>query len=96
MKEDISEGMTKELHHILKTGTTDSAKDWFAAGEYKRLPNEVGGRKTTLPENISKEIRGLSEWDCERGFLTDTYLTAQDRFKAELNFFHIPFNHEEA
>ncbi len=55
----LSENMIKELHRILKTGTTDSAKDWFAVGEYKRLPNEVGGRKTALPENVGKEIKGL-------------------------------------
>ena len=55
----LSESMIKELHRILKTGTTDSAKDWFAVGEYKRLPNEVGGRKTALPENVGKEIKGL-------------------------------------
>ena len=153
--------MIKELHRILKTGTTDSAKDWFAVGEYKRLPNEVGGRKTALPENVSKEVkgllkaynphskhslddiisfhvaferihpfqdgngrvgrlimfkeclanglvpfiiaddmkafyyRGLSEWDYEKGFLTDTCLAAQDRFKAILNYFRIPFDQGE-
>ena len=55
----LSENMIKELHRILKAGTTDSAKDWFAVGEYKRLPNEVGGRKTALPENVGMEIKGL-------------------------------------
>ena len=35
--------------------------------------------------------RGLSEWDRERGFLTDTCLTAQDRFKAALDYFHIAY-----
>lgn len=39
--------------------TVDSTKDWFAVGNHKRLPNEVGGRQTTLPENASKEARGL-------------------------------------
>lgn len=161
-QDPVSEGMIKELHRILKTGTTDSAKEWFAVGEYKRLPNEVGGRKTTLPENVSKEVkgllkthgphskhslddiidfhvkfekihpfqdgngrvgrlimfkeclandlvpfiiaddmkafyyRGLSEWDYEKGFLTDTCLAAQDRFKAELDYFRIPFDQGES
>ena len=55
----LSEGMIKELHRILKTGTTDSTRDWFAVGEYKRLPNEVSGRKTALPENVAKEMKAL-------------------------------------
>ena len=55
----LSEGIIKALHRILKTGTTDSAKDWFTVGEYKRLPNEVGGRATTLPEDVSKEMKAL-------------------------------------
>lgn len=157
-QDPLSEGMIRELHRILKAGTTDSAKDWFAVGEYKRLPNEVGGRKTTLPENVKEEVegllkgydprskhslediigfhvefegihpfqdgngrvgrlvmfkeclsndvvpfvitdemkafyyRGLSEWTHERGFLADTCLAAQDRFKAELDYFRIPYD----
>ena len=42
----LSEHFIKKLHHILKTSTSDSRKDWFAVGEYKRLPNEVGGMQT--------------------------------------------------
>lgn len=157
----LSEGIIKELHRTLKTGTTDSVKDWFAVGEYKRLPNEVGGRKTALPENVGAEVKallkaympqsrhslkdiigfhveferihpfqdgngrvgrlimfkeclangvvpfiiandmkafyykGFAEWDYEKGFLTDTCLAAQDRFKAELDYFRIPFDKRE-
>lgn len=157
-QDPLSEGMIKELHRILEVGTTDSAKEWFAVGKYKRLPNEVGGRKTVLPEDVGREVgrllgeygvrskhtmegiiafhvgferirpfqdgngragrlimfkeclangvvpfiiaddvkafycRGLSEWDCEKGFLTDTCLAAQARFKAELEYFRIPFD----
>ncbi len=157
-QEPLSGGMFKELHRILKAGTDDSEKDWFAVGEYKRLPNEVGGRRTTRPEDVDKAIgdllksyaprskhslediiafhvgferihpfqdgngrvgrlvmfkeclangtvpfviaddmkafyyRGLSEWDCEKGFLVDTCLAAQDRFKAMLDYFRIPYN----
>ena len=32
----LSEGFIKELHFILKSGTTDSNKDWFAVGDYKK------------------------------------------------------------
>lgn len=45
----LTEKLIKSLHFILKTGTSDSRSDWFAVGDYKREPNEVGGRKTTLP-----------------------------------------------
>ena len=55
----ISEGFIKELHFILKTSTTDSNKDWFAVGDYKRLPNEVGGIETSLPECVAADIKQL-------------------------------------
>ena len=58
-QQPLSEGMIKELHRILKAGTTDSAKDWFAVGGYKRLPNEVAGRKTTQPEDVDREVSAL-------------------------------------
>ena len=51
--------MIKELHRILKTATTDSTRDWFAIGDYKRLPNEVAGRKTTPPEDVAEEVKAL-------------------------------------
>ena len=58
-EENLSETFIKELHNILKSGTSDSRKDWFAVGDYKRLPNEVGGADTTLPENVHKEMKAL-------------------------------------
>ena len=154
-KEKLTEHLIKELHGTLKAGTSDSRKDWFAVGEYKRLPNEVGGQETTLPEEVHtkmKELlieynakkqkvledildfhvrferihpfqdgngrvgrllmfkeclannilpfiitdnlklfyyRGLSEWGHINGYLTDTCLTAQDEFKATLDYFRI-------
>ena len=154
----LTEAMIKDLHRILKTGTSDVSKDWLVVGDYKRLPNEVGGRQTTLPEDVGKEVRvllnaygpcakhsfddilgfhvaferihpfqdgngrvgrlimfkeclangivpfvisddmkafyyrGLAEWDNERGFLTDTCLAAQDRFKAALDYFRITYD----
>ena len=156
-EEKLSEGMIKELHSILKSGTSDSRKDWFAVGEYKRLPNEVGGFETTAPESVHKEIksllkeynsikrkslediidlhqrfesihpfqdgngrvgrlimfkeclasghvpfiitedlkmfyyRGLREWNHIREFLRDTCLTAQDNYKALLDYFRIKY-----
>lgn len=153
----LSEHFIKKLHHILKTGTSDSRKDWFAVGEYKRLPNEVGGMQTSLPEEVADRMkallsdynavpkktlddildfhvrferihpfqdgngrvgrlimfkeclkynivpfiieenlklfyyRGLKEWYNKKGYLTDTCLTAQDKYKAYLDYFRIPY-----
>ena len=151
----LCEKYIKELHFLLKSGTSDSRKDWFAVGEYKKLPNEVGGIDTTLPEDVHTEVkallvwynslenvtfedivefhvrferihpfqdgngrvgrlimfkeclkhnvvpfiideehklfyyRGLKEWQSERGYLMDTCLSAQDQFRAVLNYFRI-------
>jgi Fic family protein len=60
-EDKLSERMIKELHKTLKTGTSDSRKDWFAVGEYKRIPNEVGGMDTCLPENVHEEMKKLLE-----------------------------------
>lgn len=153
----LTEKLIKNLHLILKTGTSDSKLDWFAVGDYKKLPNEVGGRDTTLPENVESEIkklltsynnkkeknlhdiiefhvqferihpfqdgngrigrlimfkeclkhnivpfiiednikmfyyRGLKEWNNEPGYLTDTCLSAQDKFKKYLDYFRIEY-----
>lgn len=153
----LSEHFIEKLHHILKTGTSDSRKDWFAVGEYKRLPNEVGGMQTSLPEEVADRMkallsdynavpkktlddildfhvrferihpfqdgngrvgrlimfkeclkynivpfiieenlklfyyRGLKEWYNKKGYLTDTCLTAQDKYKAYLDYFRIPY-----
>ena len=58
----LSEKYIKELHFLLKSGTSDSRKDWFAVGEYKKLPNEVGGIDTTLPEEVHIEVKALLAW----------------------------------
>ena len=159
-KKPLTEKLIKQLNRILKTGTSDSGKDWFVVGDYKKLPNEVGGRSTTAPEQVSSQMkellnrynqteektfeeivefhyqfesihpfqdgngrvgrlilfkeclknnivpfvidenlklfyyRGLSQWKQEKGYLLDTCLTAQDKFKAYLDYFRIPYeNH---
>ena len=58
-EENLSEAFIKELHQVLKSGTSDSRRDWFAVGEYKRLPNEVGGSETTPPEEVHREMQAL-------------------------------------
>lgn len=55
----LNEKFIKELHLILKSGTSDSRKDWFVVGDYKKLPNEVGGVQTTKPEEVADKIRNL-------------------------------------
>ena len=153
----LTEKFIKNLHMILKSGTSDCAKDWFMVGDYKKLPNEVGGMPTTLPEDVSERMkellieyktkdnktledildfhvkfecihpfqdgngrvgrlimfkeclkhnivpfiiednlkmfyyRGLKEWGNENGFLRDTCLTAQDRYKKYLDYFNIKY-----
>lgn len=57
--EVLSEKFIKELHFTLKSGTSDSRKDWFAVGNYKKLPNEVGGMETTLPEEVADKMKNL-------------------------------------
>lgn len=154
----LSESLIKQLHGILKSGTSDSRKAWFAVGDYKRLENEVGGNPTAKPENVAKEIkqllkkynaeknktiyeiiefhyefekihpfqdgngrvgrlimfkeclrngitpfiiedvmkeyyyRGLKEWKTESGYLTDTCLAAQDRFKEYMDYFGLKYS----
>ena len=132
----LTEKFIKELHLILKSGTSDSRKDWFAVGDYKKIPNEVGGMDTALPEEVADKMkalltrihpfqdgngrvgrlimfkeclkynivpfiiednlkmfyyRGLKEWNNEKGYLTDTCLTAQDKYKAYLDYFRIAY-----
>ena len=58
-KSRLSERFIKKLHAILKSSTSESRKDWFNVGEYKKLPNEVGGQETTLPEDVEREMRKL-------------------------------------
>ncbi len=55
----LNESFIKQLHAILKTGTSDSRKAWFAIGSYKRFENEVDGKPTTRPTDVPKEIKQL-------------------------------------
>lgn len=153
----LTEKFIKELHLILKNGTSDSRKDWSAVGDYKKLPNEVGGMDTVLPEEVANKMKallaeynareektfedildfhvkfekihpfqdgngrvgrlimfkeclkynivpfiiednlkmfyykGLKEWSNEKGYLMDTCLMAQDRYKAYLDYFRIVY-----
>ena len=77
----LTEKLIKGLHAVLKTGTSDSRKDWFAVGEYKKLPNEVGGHDTTMPEDVADKMREL---------LTD-YNAQPSKTLEDIVAFHVAF-----
>jgi Fic family protein len=58
-KKAITEAFVKELHRTLKNGTTDARQDWFAVGDYKKLPNTVGDMFTAKPEEVAEKMKGL-------------------------------------
>jgi Fic family protein len=58
-KSKLTESLIKELHFLLKSGTSDSQKDWFNVGDYKKLPNEVGGNETCSPKEVNSKMKEL-------------------------------------
>lgn len=81
--EPLSESMLKQLNAMLKSGTSDAVKDWFAVGEYKRLPNEVGGNETVAPEKVATAIRSLlKEYKSKKNIDFDDILDFHYRFEA--------------
>ena len=82
-EEELTESLVKELHRILKSGTSDSRKEWFAVGEYKRIPNEVGGSETTAPERVHKEMKALlSEYNAKKKKTFEDIVDLHQRFEA--------------
>ena len=77
----LSEAFLKSLHRTLKSGTSDSRKEWFAVGEYKKIPNEVGGRETTPPEQVAHQIKAL----------LSAYHQKKEKTLEELIAFHVAF-----
>ena len=77
----LSEKFIKELHLTLKSGTGDARKNWFAVGDYKRMPNEVGGRDTTPPENVSAAM----------GALLAEYNAGKEKTLEDIIDFHVRF-----
>ncbi len=78
-KSKLTESLIKELHFLLKSGTSDSAKEWFNVGAYKKLPNEVGENETTLPEEVSNKMKTL---------LSDYHLKENKTLEDILDFHH--------
>ena len=82
-EEPLSESMIKQLHLLLKSGTSDALKSWFAVGDYKRLPNEVGGLETVEPEKVSACMRKLlKEYQQKRVVVLEDILDFHHRFEA--------------
>ena len=80
-RQPVSESFIKLLHRTLKSGTSDSRKSWFAVGEYKKLPNEVGGRETTAPADVANDVRQLLE----------SYNLQKEKCFEEIIAFHVAF-----
>ena len=55
----LTESFIKQLHLILKTGTSYSKEPWFMVGNYKLMPNEVGDKVTTDPREVKQEMKKL-------------------------------------
>ena len=81
-QEPLTESMIKQLHRMLKTGTSDATKSWFTVGDYKRLPNEVGGIETTSPKQVSKAIRELlKSYKTQKSISINDILDFHQRFE---------------
>ena len=58
-EEPLTEDFIRHLHLLLKSATSDSRKEWFVVGDYKRLPNEVGGQETCPPKEVHCQMKAL-------------------------------------
>jgi Fic family protein len=80
--EKLSEALIKELHQILKSGTSDSRKDWFSVGDYKHLPNEVRGMETCAPEKVHRKMRILlNEYNGKKNKSFEDVIDLHQRFE---------------
>jgi Uncharacterized conserved protein len=78
----LSESFIRQLHFILKSGTSDSRKSWFRTGGYKALENEAGGIETTKPIDVAFEMKALlSEYNSKRTIAFDDILDFHVRFE---------------
>ncbi len=79
----LTESYIKHLHMLLKSGTSDAAKDWFNIGGYKQLPNEVGGADTTMSEDVAAEMKFLlNEYNSLKRVTMEEILDFHQRFEA--------------
>ena len=79
----LSESFIKQLHYILKTGTTDAQKSWFKVGDYKMIENEVGGSETVRPEDVASEMKALlADYNSKSEITFDDILDFHVRFES--------------
>lgn len=79
----LTESFIKQLHLILKSGTSDSRKPWFAVEDYKRLPNEVGGMETAAPSGVHRQVRDLlREYNSIKKHTLEDIIDFHQRFEA--------------
>ena len=79
----LTESFIKQLHFILKSGTTDNQKSWFRVGDYKMLENEVGGSETTKPVEVAGAIKSLlKEYNSKTKITFDDILDFHVRFES--------------
>ena len=79
----LTESFIKQLHFILKSGTTDSQKSWFKVGDYKLLENVVGGSETTKPVEVAGAMKALlNEYNSKSEITLDDILDFHVRFEA--------------
>ena len=79
----LSESFIKQLHYILKTGTTDAQKSWFKVGDYKMIENEVGGSETVKPEEVAAEMKSLlADYNSKSEITFDDILDFHVRFES--------------
>ena len=79
----LSESFIKQLHFILKSGTTDSQKSWFKVGDYKMVENEVGGSETIKPAEVAAAIKSLlKEYNSKSKITFDDILDFHVRFES--------------
>lgn len=79
----LTEKLIKELHRLLKSGTSDERKSWFSVGEYKKLPNEVGGNDTTAPEKVHSEMKQLlTEYNARKNPSFEDIVDFHQRFES--------------
>lgn len=79
----LTEAFIKQLHMMLKSGTSDSRKSWFTVGDYKRLPNEVGGTETTAPADVHRQMKNLlQEYNAIKKHTLEDILDFHQRFEA--------------
>ncbi len=79
----LSETFIKQLHLALKSGTSDSRKDWFVVGDYKKFPNEAGGKETAAPEEVATKIKNLlTEYKANKEKTLDEIIDFHYRFES--------------